>query len=40
MQTAQLLYWSDMTDTEHSTTSGSNEASMLEVFKSVCILYK
>jgi len=25
MQTEQLLCWSDMTDTEHSTTSGSNE---------------
>jgi len=25
MQTEQLLCWSDITDTEHSTTSGSNE---------------
>jgi len=25
METEQLLYWSGMTDTEHSTTSGSNE---------------
>jgi len=25
MQTEQLLCWSGMTDTEHSTTSGSNE---------------
>jgi len=25
MQTEQLLCWSSMTDTEHSTTSGSNE---------------
>jgi len=25
MQTKQLLCWSGMTDTEHSTTSGSNE---------------
>jgi len=25
MQTEQLLCWSDMTDTEHSATSGSNE---------------
>jgi len=25
MQTEQLLFWSGMKDTEHSTTSGSNE---------------
>jgi len=25
MQTEQILCWSGMTDTEHSTTSGSNE---------------
>jgi len=25
MQTEQLLCWSGMTDTEHGTTSGSNE---------------
>jgi len=25
IQTEQLLFWSGMTDTEHSVTSGSNE---------------
>jgi len=30
MQTEPLLYWSDMTDTEH-TTSGSNETKKLSI---------
>jgi len=32
MQTEQLLCWSDVTDTEHSTTSGSNEVVVSSVF--------
>jgi len=31
MQTEQLLCWSGMTDTEHSTTSGSNELVVLYI---------
>jgi len=33
MQTEQLLCWSGMTDTEHTTTSGSNEVEVVPYAK-------
>jgi len=38
MQTEQLLCWSGMTDTEHSTTSSSNEEEEVNIVENIVYL--